>query len=75
MDLYVANSGQNNRLFRNDGNLMFVDIAANAGVDDSGLSAGAAFGDTDGDGDLDLYVPKSEPKPTRESSTQQSSTK
>ncbi|MBT4499234.1 MAG: VCBS repeat-containing protein, partial [Gemmatimonadetes bacterium] len=34
----------------------FTDVAASAGVDDDGLSVSAAWGDYDGDGDLDLYI-------------------
>ncbi|MGQ0612432.1 MAG: CRTAC1 family protein [Planctomycetaceae bacterium] len=56
-DLYVANLGPN-RLYRNDGQGGFVDIAAEAGV--AGVKAdwstGAAVGDYDRDGLLDLYV-------------------
>lgn len=55
-DLYVANFGQANRLYRNNGDGTFTDRAAHAGVDDSGRGAGAAWGDYDNDGDLDLYL-------------------
>jgi hypothetical protein len=40
--------------FRNLGNLQFTDVSAAWGLDERGVSFGAAFGDLDGDGDLDL---------------------
>ncbi len=55
-DLYVANFGQPNRLFRNNGDGTFRDRAQAAGVDDTGNGAGAAWGDYDNDGWLDLYL-------------------
>ena len=49
-----------NRFFRNeivpDGRLRFVDVTESAGVMDAGYAMGAAVGDTDNDGDPDLYV-------------------
>ncbi|HVU24547.1 MAG TPA: CRTAC1 family protein, partial [Opitutus sp.] len=40
--------------FRNRGDLQFEDVSAAWGLDQKGVSFGAAFGDLDGDGDLDL---------------------
>ena len=40
--------------FRNLGNLRFEDVSAAWGLDEKGVSFGSAFGDLDGDGDLDL---------------------
>jgi hypothetical protein len=40
--------------FRNLGDLRFEEISAAWGLDQKGVSFGAAFGDLDGDGDLDL---------------------
>ena len=56
-DLLVTNFGANN-LYRKQGDGTFVDVALQAGVSSSHLvwSTGAAFGDYDKDGDLDLYV-------------------
>lgn len=45
-----------NYLFENQGNLQFSDISASAGISEKGFSNGAAFGDLDNDGDLDLIV-------------------
>jgi hypothetical protein len=60
-DLYVANAGlpffpEDNRLYRNDGLGTFTEVGAAAGVTQSEYSNGAAWGDCDNDGDLDLYV-------------------
>ena len=39
---------------RNRGNLQFEDVSAAWGLDQVGVSFGAAYGDLDGDGDLDI---------------------
>jgi tetratricopeptide (TPR) repeat protein len=61
IDLYVANDGSANFLFRNRGSFQFEDIALTAGVAGSaegGYQAGmgVAAADLDGDGRLDLLV-------------------
>ncbi|GAA4453484.1 VCBS repeat-containing protein [Nibrella saemangeumensis] len=45
-----------NYAFRNEGNLTFVNKAAGWGLGEPGFSNGAAYGDLDNDGDLDLIV-------------------
>ncbi|MBL8150485.1 MAG: CRTAC1 family protein [Blastocatellia bacterium] len=54
-DIYVTNFGSN-ILYKNNGDGTFTDVAAKAGVTDPRWSTGSAFGDYDGDGDLDLFV-------------------
>ncbi len=66
LDVFVTNSGDAglgpgnaNRLFHNNGDGTFTDIAAEAGValqDDVSLHKGAAWADYDNDGFLDLIV-------------------
>ena len=56
-DLYLCSLDGDNGLFRNLGDWKFKNITAGAGVGAPGMSStGAAFGDVDGDGDLDLFV-------------------
>ena len=45
---------QTHLAFRNSGDLKFDDVSAAWGLDQKAVSFGAAFGDLDGDGDLDL---------------------
>lgn len=55
-DLYMATLRDANRLYENIGNLQLVDITEQAGLPlDSSSTYGAAFGDYDRDGWLDLY--------------------
>lgn len=60
-DLYVANDGEPNFLWRNRGNATFEDLALLAGVavnrdGQPEASMGIAAGDEDGDGSPDLFV-------------------
>ena len=45
-----------NKVFRNNGNLKFSDVGAQWGLAQTSFSNGAAYGDLDNDGDLDLVV-------------------
>jgi enediyne biosynthesis protein E4 len=57
LDIYVTNSRGPNALYRNNGDGTFTDIAQAAGVADGlGKGHGAAWGDYNNDGLLDLYV-------------------
>jgi hypothetical protein len=56
-DLYLTDMERPNRLYRNNGNGTFTDVATEMGVDDGlGWHSAAVWGDYDGDGDLDLYL-------------------
>jgi hypothetical protein len=55
-DLYVANDFGRNNLYRNEGDGMFRDVAAEAGVEDIGNGMSVAWEDYDADGRMDLYV-------------------
>lgn len=56
--IYDARNGGRNALFRNDGNMRFVDVTAEVGLDEdnSRFSYAAVWEDYDQDGDDDLYV-------------------
>lgn len=61
LDLYVANDFGRNNLYRNDAGAApeertFVDVAAEAGVEDIGPGMSAVWGDANNDGLADLYV-------------------
>jgi hypothetical protein len=58
LDLFVANDRQNNFLYTNSGPpaYTFTKVITGPVVEDGGASFGAAWGDLDNDGDLDLFV-------------------
>ena len=68
LDLYVVNSGSDpvgkgpNYLFRNNQDGTFTDVASSTGVADAVISRGrgAAWGDFDKDGFLDLFITNGE---------------
>src|SRR5207249_4577959 len=55
-DLYVANEFGANALYHNERDGTFSERAATAGIVDGGAGMGVAWGDVDGDGNLDLFV-------------------
>ncbi len=59
-DLYVANDFGRNNLYRNelqaDGSRRFVDVAADAGVEDIAAGMSVSWGDVNRDGLMDVYV-------------------
>jgi hypothetical protein len=52
----ASDKGDGNRLFRNRGGGTFEDATAGSGAQVPGYGMGAAAGDYDNDGDVDLYV-------------------
>jgi len=56
LDLFVANWGENNFLYQNNGDGSFTRITEGAIVNEWGFSSGGCWGDYDNDGDLDLFV-------------------
>ncbi len=67
LDIYVTSMGATgnmgtgqHRLYRNNGDLTFTDVATEAGVNETSPvypdGTGSSFGDYDLDGDLDLFV-------------------
>jgi len=55
-DLYLSIRGGANRLYRNNGNMTFTNIAESAGVTGPRMSFPVWFWDFNNDGNLDLYV-------------------
>jgi len=56
-DLFVSNHGSPCSLYRNDGAGVLSEVAEASGIPSNGYDLhGGAWGDPDGDGDLDLYL-------------------
>ncbi len=61
LDLYMTNRVGTNRLWRNDGGGVFVEVTTAAGVADASHDgSGVSVADFDNDGDLDLYLANSD---------------
>ncbi|MCI5082514.1 MAG: FG-GAP-like repeat-containing protein, partial [Saprospiraceae bacterium] len=56
LDIYLSNFNDQNRLYRNNGDLTFTDVVYEAGVTDIQMSMSAIFFDYDNDHDVDLYL-------------------
>ncbi len=56
-DIFVSNYGAPARLYKNNGDGTFSDVAKDVHLDVKGWNTGATFGDYDRDGRLDLFVP------------------
>ena len=55
-DLFISNQGQGNRLYRNNGDCTFTDVAERLGVTEPKFCFSCWFWDYDNDGRLDLFV-------------------
>ena len=55
LDIYVANNGEPNIMYRNEGGLRFTDVTEAAGAGQVGGFA-SVTADFDNDGDMDIYV-------------------
>ncbi len=56
VDLYLANGGERNALYRNNGDGTFSDITSTSGTGDVGDARTCAWVDIDGDGFIDLLT-------------------
>ena len=55
-DLYLSNLGEPNRLYRNNGDKTFTDVATKLGVQSPSQGFPTWFWDFDNDGNLDIYA-------------------
>ena len=53
---HIPVNAVSNKVYQNKGNLQFSDVGNTWGLDQQSFSNGAAYGDLDNDGDLDLVV-------------------
>ncbi|WP_411767179.1 FG-GAP-like repeat-containing protein [Winogradskyella sp. A3E31] len=61
-DLFVTSNDTGNKLFRNNGNLIFEDITSSAGFPSTDLNTyGASWGDYNNDGFLDVFISNRDP--------------
>ncbi len=61
LDLVVANENRSAQFFLNDGTGAFTDVTDMCGINDGRAKAGpAVVGDYDGDGDLDVYIARTD---------------
>lgn len=56
-DIFIGGWLESSKLYRNDGNFVFTDVSATAGVDVVIAAMGASWTDYNHDGYMDLYVP------------------
>ncbi|MBC8422445.1 MAG: VCBS repeat-containing protein, partial [Chloroflexi bacterium] len=63
LDLYTSDWGSGDTLYRNEGDGTFTNVTDQAGLQDPGHGQSVAWGDYDGDGNLDLYVTNNEGDP------------
>ena len=54
--LFYTRNGEGNRLYRNDGNFHFTDVTKEAGINETGLTLGVAWGDYNNDNYPDIYI-------------------
>lgn len=59
-DICFAQLAAGTMLVRNNGDWTFTDVTVASGIADTGANEGCAWGDYDGDGRLDLYIPNYE---------------